>query len=178
MKRSHAGQNAESKWSLSEAIRGENAAEALPAGRRAAAFPVRQRALGLIAGCCALVACLLAGGPVARAGMGPEVSIVPTSLNFGDVPIGTNSSPMSFTLTNVGTNTFRFVKYAVTGKQASDFSQTSTCPPTLAPGDSCSFTVIFNPSALGQRFAHTQIAESRGGMVATQFEPLTGTGVP
>ena len=101
------------------------------------------------------------------------VQLVPTSLNFGTVQVGT-SSTQSVTLTNVGTFTLEFGSISITGANASDFTQTNTCVQNVLTGFSCTITVVFTPSAVGSRSANVSIVDDGGG--SPQTVPLSGTG--
>jgi hypothetical protein len=52
---------------------------------------------------------------------------------------------------------------AVTGANASDFSDTTTCGPPLAIGATCTFTVTFTPSGAGIRKAQIVVTDSAPG---------------
>jgi hypothetical protein len=60
-----------------------------------------------------------------------------------------------------------------------DFSQTSNCVPpeggTLQPGQACTVTVSFKPSATGVRTAYLNIAHNAAGSLSSI--PLTGSGI-
>jgi hypothetical protein len=86
--------------------------------------------------------------PVALSGTGVTSAIgvfSPQSLNFGSAGVS-SSSTQTVTLTNVGTATLTFSLFP-TG----DFSVSSTCGNSLAPGASCPLNVVFRPSAIGNR---------------------------
>ena len=89
----------------------------------------------------------------------PAVSLVPPSLTFGQQTIGTTSSPQTATLTNTGAATLTLSNIALTGADASDFAQTKTCGPTLAPNDSCQVSVTFTPMAAGSLSAAVSITD-------------------
>jgi hypothetical protein len=101
---------------------------------------------------------------------GSAVSLSPTSLTFASQPVGTSSTPQSFTLTNTGTSTLTMTSIAISG----DFSQTNTCGSSLGAGGSCSVSVTFKPSASGSRTGAVTITDNAS--PATQTVSLTGTG--
>jgi outer membrane protein assembly factor BamB len=87
-------------------------------------------------------------------GNGINVSIVvqPTSLDFGNVQVGTTSK-LSVTLTNKGSSTSDpIIVSPVTGTQAADFAWTGT-PIALGPNQSFTLEVSFTPTAQGQASA-------------------------
>ena len=71
------------------------------------------------------------------------------SLNFGSQTKGTNSNPLTITLFNdpadPNAGTVNFSGKVVTG----DYTETDTCPFSLAPGASCVLTVVFTPRVTG-----------------------------
>jgi hypothetical protein len=86
--------------------------------------------------------------PVALSGTGVTSAIAvfsPQSLNFGSVGVGTTTT-QTVTLTNSGTAALSF-SLLPTG----DFSVSTNCGNSLAPGASCPLTVGFRPSAMGNR---------------------------
>ncbi len=75
----------------------------------------------------------------------PRAVLSPASLDFGAQPVGTPTAAQPITLTNDGASPLAIAAIAVDG----DFAQTNTCPPSLAPGASCSLAVTFTPTAAG-----------------------------
>ena len=74
-------------------------------------------------------------------------SLLPTSLNFGDVPVNTISPSQTMTLTNVGNAAMTIKSLTLTG--SAEFTQTNTCGPSLASGASCKIQAVFAPTASG-----------------------------
>ncbi len=74
-------------------------------------------------------------------------SLLPTSLNFGDVPVNTISPSQTMTLTNVGNVAMTIKSLTLTG--SAEFTQTNTCGPSLASGASCTIQAVFAPTASG-----------------------------
>ena len=73
--------------------------------------------------------------------------ISPTSIDFGDVPIGTTGAPHAVAVTNMG-----FDAAVMTGTivVAGPFGVTQNCQGvTLAPGASCQMSFAFKPTAVG-----------------------------
>jgi len=104
----------------------------------------------------------------------PAISLVPTSLTFGPQTINTTSPPQTVTLTNTGAATLTLSPIVLTGTDASDFAQTNTCGPTLAPNDSCQVSVTFTPTALGSLSAAVSITDDAPR--SPQTVSLVGTG--
>lgn len=99
---------------------------------------------------------------------GPQ--LFPAVLDFGNVQTGTSSTEV-VTLAN-GTNTLDISNIAVSGPDAEDFSDFSTCGATVPPTIVCTFTVTFTPASTGTETATVTVTESSG----TQTFTLSGTG--
>lgn len=88
----------------------------------------------------------------------PAVSLSPTSINFGYLPLGSNSV-QTVTLTNTGLASLNI--YSVSA--ASPFSAYNTCPASLGGGGSCSITVYFTPTVAGLKSGLLSIVDNAGG---------------
>jgi phospholipase C len=90
-----------------------------------------------------------AGSPqtVPLQGSGTFAELSPPVLDFGQIDSGTSSKPATVTLTNTGSSPIKISSITVSG----DYSQTSTCPSSLAPQATCAINVIFTPKASGAR---------------------------
>ncbi|HEX8814477.1 MAG TPA: choice-of-anchor D domain-containing protein [Terriglobales bacterium] len=107
-------------------------------------------------------------------GTGTAVAFNPTSLNFGDQPVGQASIPLKFMLKNLGTGALTISQIQITGADPNDFSQQNNCGSSLAGGSSCTITVTFNPTAKGARSAGVQFTDNDP--TSPQTEPLSGKG--
>ena len=125
-----------------------------------------------------------AGSPmiVNMTGIGTEVSLSPSSINFGNEPIGSASSGEPVTLTNRGSTPLAITSITFvgdTGQQpvvdTADFSQTNTCGPTVAPGKSCKITVVFTPTVFGKRSGTLNISDAYAD--SPQQMSLSGVGI-
>jgi F5/8 type C domain/Fungalysin metallopeptidase (M36)/Abnormal spindle-like microcephaly-assoc'd, ASPM-SPD-2-Hydin/Fungalysin/Thermolysin Propeptide Motif len=98
-----------------------------------------------------------------------NVSISPTSLNFGSRTTGTTSPAQPVTVTNNATAA-QSIAVSITG----DYAQTNSCGASLAAGASCTVNVTFTPTATGTRTGTLTVT------VAGVANPvsLTGTGTP
>jgi uncharacterized repeat protein (TIGR03803 family) len=103
------------------------------------------------------------------------VSLSPTSLNFGNLNIGSSSSAQTVTLSNTGSAPLAISSIAITGANSTDFGQTNTCGSTLAGGASCSIGVTFKPTASGARSASLTLSDNGPGN--PQSAALSGTGL-
>jgi hypothetical protein len=107
-------------------------------------------------------------------GTGTYVKLLPTSLKFGNQPVGTKSLPKKVTLTNKGSVAVRITSIAITGVNAADFAETNNCGRRVAPGASCSIKATFTPSVKGIRAADISVSDNGGG--SPQKVHLSGTG--
>jgi len=106
---------------------------------------------------------------------GPVVSLSPSSLSFGNQPLGTTSTPQNVTLTNTGSSSLSISGIGITGQNPGDFAQNNNCGTSVATGASCTFTVTFTPTASGSRSATLNITDNAGG--SPQHVSLAGTGI-
>jgi len=111
---------------------------------------------------------------VTLSGVGTTAKLTPASLSFGDVVLN-RSLTKSVTLANVGTTTFTISGMTITGTNASEFSQTNNCGPSLAPGASCKIDVTFEPTVQGKSKAVLKVSDSAAG--SPQNVPLSGIGI-
>lgn len=125
-----------------------------------------------------------AGSPmiVNMTGVGSEVSLSPSTINFGNEPVGSASQGRNVTLTNKGTTPLAINSITFVGdsnhqpvEDTADFSQTNTCGSTVAAGKSCKITVVFSPAAFGSRSATLNISDAYAD--SPQQMNLSGTGV-
>jgi hypothetical protein len=106
-------------------------------------------------------------------GTAPAVRLSLASLVFGNQNINTSSASLPVTLTNSGTSTLTF-SAALTGPNASLFSQSSNCTGSLAAGASCIYNVVFKPIANGAATATLTLTDNAAGSPHTV--QLSGTG--
>lgn len=114
---------------------------------------------------------------VALSGGGQQagLQVFPTNLAFGSFPVvpgATAGTPLSVTLTNTTGAALQVAGYNIQG----DFTESDNCGPTIAAGASCTLTLQFVPTALGQRTGTLAIADGSGG--AGQSVSLLGYGSP
>lgn len=114
------------------------------------------------------------GSPHTIRAYGPatQVSLNPPSLTFAAQTVGTTSAQQTFTVGNVGTGNLTFASIAASG----DFAQTNNCPSPLLPGNSCSVTVTFTPTAVGPRTGSVALSDNNGSITSPEYVNLTGTG--
>ena len=93
---------------------------------------------------------------------GPQVSISPTSINFGTVTF-LSLLWKNVTITNVGTASLQIGKIAVAlgpGADKDDYTLLNFCKSTLSPGKSCVVTVFFLADDLGSSSATLDVFDN------------------
>lgn len=88
------------------------------------------------------------------------VKIVPNTLNFGQVLVGTVSTPKNVAVTNTGSGALSVSGVSITGGAVGSFSQTNTCVGSLASMASCTVSGTFKPQRIGLVSATISIADS------------------
>jgi hypothetical protein len=88
-------------------------------------------------------------GKATTAVTAPAPALNPATLSFGSLGTGVTSTAQIATLSNTGNAQLTISSFAITGSNASSFSQTSTCGTTLAAAASCSFSVTCTPATAG-----------------------------
>ncbi len=101
---------------------------------------------------------------------GGQGTLVPTTADFGSVPIGFPSAPQTFTFTNNST----FAESISILTASGDFAVAHQNCSSVPGGGSCQITVVFTPTALGARTGTLTV----GAGAQTLTAALTGTGVP
>ena len=101
----------------------------------------------------------------------PALAVSPAAVTFPDRPVNTSSAPVDVTIANAGNETMTISSITVTG----DFTLTSSCPPSLAAGDSCVASVTFKPLVLGARSGALTVATDAPS--GTQSVRLAGNGL-
>ena len=102
----------------------------------------------------------------------PMVRLSPTSFMFPSQLVGMASAPQVVTLNNIGTATLTITSIAASG----DFAQTNNCGDLLNTGASCTISVAFTPTAIGNRTGTMSITDNAAGSPHTVS--LSGTGAP
>jgi hypothetical protein len=77
----------------------------------------------------------------------PQFASSASSVSFGNIAQGASSSAQAITLTNTGTAVLSISAIGASG----DFSQTNSCGGTLAVNATCQVSIVFTPTAIGQR---------------------------
>jgi sugar lactone lactonase YvrE len=102
-----------------------------------------------------------------------------SSLTFTAQPLNIQSAPQVVTLANNGGVALTGIAITITGANAAQFADTTTCTATLAAGANCTISVTFTPIAVGASSAAVSIADSAANTPQTITLNGTGqTGVP
>jgi hypothetical protein len=103
-------------------------------------------------------------------------TLSPSPVVVGDVVVGGTSAPQLFTVTNGPWTTHAQGMVSLHGTDPSEFSiATDNCTgASLAPNQSCTFSVVFTPTSPGQKTAAINTWFMPGGM---SFASISGTGV-
>jgi hypothetical protein len=107
-------------------------------------------------------------------GISTGANVSPSSLLFGNQPVGTTSTAQAVTLANSGNSALSISSVAVLGVNAIDFAQSNNCGSSLAAGSNCTVNVTFKPAASGSRTAALAITDNATG--SPQSVSLSGTG--
>jgi hypothetical protein len=103
----------------------------------------------------------------------PALQIFPTSLTFAAQSVGTPSPSQTITLSSTATSSVTIKGITITGANAGDFTENGNCSAVLGAGASCQITVIFKPTAAGNRSASISISDNAAGNPHSMS--LTGT---
>jgi hypothetical protein len=101
-----------------------------------------------------------------------NVTLTPAALTFTAQVLKTSSPAQILTLKNGGTTSLTISSVAISGTNATDFSQTNTCGTSVAGGASCTISVVFKPTSINHRVATLTVTDGAG----TQTASLSGTG--
>jgi Abnormal spindle-like microcephaly-assoc'd, ASPM-SPD-2-Hydin len=104
-------------------------------------------------------------------GAAGAAQIQPAVLNFPTTGVGTASAAQSVTITNSGTVAFTDLAVAASG--AYQLTAT-TCAAALAPGATCTVSVVFAPTGAGQQSGTLTASSSM--LAASVQTPLSGMG--
>ena len=76
------------------------------------------------------------------------VNVTPSTLNYGTHKVGTVSLPQTIAVTNVSVNGLKISSVGISGQGSVDFAAQNHCG-ALAPGASCTISVVFKPVTQG-----------------------------
>jgi Ca2+-binding RTX toxin-like protein len=121
-----------------------------------------------------------AGSPstvtVTGTGRAPVATVNPTSLAFGNVTVNTTSTAQTVTVGNTGDANLVVGTPTLGGSTPSQFAVTgNACGTPVAPGGSCTISVVFSPTVAAAASATLSIPHNAAGSPSTVT--LTGAGV-
>jgi len=106
----------------------------------------------------------------------PDIDVSPTSKNYGNVVIGSNSN-QTFIVRNTGNQTLNITSTSITGTDASEFSIISGSGAfTLSPGSTHDVVIQFSPTSTGSKSATFRITSNDPDENPLDV-PLSGTGM-
>jgi len=107
-----------------------------------------------------------------------DISIDPTSVNFGSIYVGNTSAAQTFSVTNTGNTDLVIGTLSITGTNASEFSiQNDNCSlQTIAPSGTCTLDVVFSPTSPGTKTANLSI-QSNDPDTPIFDAPISGVGI-
>jgi hypothetical protein len=109
---------------------------------------------------------------ISLSGVGTEITLSPSGLNFGDQVVGTTSSPQTVTFTNVGPKAVTILGVGIAN--AKEFAQTNDCGTSVPAGGACTISVTFTPTG-PHSYTGTLEVNDNGG-ANPQTVALSGTG--
>ncbi|MBV9086798.1 MAG: choice-of-anchor D domain-containing protein, partial [Acidobacteriaceae bacterium] len=86
-------------------------------------------------------------------GIAPDISISPSSVSFGNVNMGTSSSPSTLTLWNTGTAPLSISNFTISGNNPAEFSTDAPPSLTIQPNTTATIKVTFSPQSAGSKTA-------------------------
>ena len=106
---------------------------------------------------------------------GPVVSLSGGPLSYVSTAVGiADPATQAITLGNTGKVKLSSVAISIAGTNASSFLQTNNCGTSVAAGGSCTITVTFKPTAIGELSAWVSVADNVAG--SPQTVSLSGVG--
>jgi HYDIN/CFA65/VesB family protein/ASPM-SPD-2-Hydin domain-containing protein/centrosomal CEP192-like protein len=102
-----------------------------------------------------------------------QLTVSPSALSFGSVAVGSDSTPLQLTVTNLGTGTLQGLSIST----ASPFSVGSgNCGTSLPPGETCTAPVTFAPVVSGSQNGTVVVSSTSLGVPAVHVG-VSGTGL-
>jgi hypothetical protein len=89
----------------------------------------------------------------------PKISVSPKSAKLGSVTVGDTSPPKTITIKNTGISDLLIDDINITGTDAGEFNQTTSCG-TIPKGGSCTIDVTFTPELAGKKSASMGISSN------------------
>jgi len=111
-------------------------------------------------------------------GVIPTATLAPTSLTYASQLVNSAAPSQSVTITNSGSGPLLITSISITGANTGDFAQTNTCGTQVGTGASCTITVTFTPTAVGNRSAAVTVIDNNNGVNGNpDVVTLSGVGI-
>lgn len=104
----------------------------------------------------------------------PAATVPSQPVNFGNIPLNTQSAPATVKLTSSGGVDLSLSGVSITGTNASNFTQTNTCSALLGVDSVCTASVVFTPTTYGRATASLTFTDN--GPTSPQNVSLSGAG--
>jgi sugar lactone lactonase YvrE len=101
-----------------------------------------------------------------------STSLSASSVSFGPQVLGSKSGPRTISISNTGEGALIISSVSGTG----DFVESNNCGTFILPGNNCSVSISFLPTAAGLRTGVLKVADNAGS--GSQVVALYGTGIP
>jgi hypothetical protein len=111
---------------------------------------------------------------VSLTGVGTTVTLLPSSVDFGDQPVGTTSPPQTVTFTNYANRALSIQGIRIAGGGTKSFAQTNNCGTSVPAGGNCTISVTFTPTHKYWNSATLQVYDNGG--ASPQTVALSGNG--
>jgi hypothetical protein len=98
--------------------------------------------------------------PLQATGVQAGLALAPAALTFGDVLVGSTSTPQTITVSNPGTGNLQVATITRTGAASDQFTSSNTCGGVVSPGGSCAITVTAAPTAKGAKTASLELVSN------------------
>ncbi|HET8924826.1 MAG TPA: choice-of-anchor D domain-containing protein [Candidatus Acidoferrum sp.] len=104
----------------------------------------------------------------------PAVTFSPATLSFPATNQGTSGAPQTLTVINSGNAPLHVSSVSLSGPNPSDFSFVNNCNAPVASASNCTISLVFTPTAPGQRTANLLISDDAPGSPQTLLLSATG----
>lgn len=111
---------------------------------------------------------------VSLSGVGTAVTLLPSSVAFGDQLVGTTSAPQTVTFTNYVNHGLTIQGIRIAGGAAGSFAQSNTCVNNIPTGGDCTISVTFTPKSTGAKNGTLEVYDNGG--ASPQTVALSGNG--
>jgi hypothetical protein len=102
-----------------------------------------------------------------------DITLNPLALGFGATVVNQSAAAQIITLNNTGGTAAALQMPVITG----DFAiSANTCGATLGASTGCALSIVFTPTASGNRVGTVSITDTSTGVTGTQMAQLTGVG--